>query len=73
MAKISRSVEAEIAKFNRDYAEYAKGELTPYQTWREMKRDGWFNVDIAGYFNVSQNTASQWNSRFTPKLDSLSQ
>lgn len=69
-----RSLDAEIAKFNRDYAEYAYPETTAYETYRKMMKDGFFQIDIAAHFHVHENTVSLWNKRFSmrPKVDSLS-
>lgn len=68
----TRSLEAEIAKFNRLYADHATKGLTAFQTLQKMKREGWVGVDIAKAFDVSQNTVSGWNKRYFPKVDSLS-
>lgn len=68
----TRSFDAEIARFNRLYADHAAKGLTAFQTLQKMKREGWIGVDIAKAFEVSQNTVSNWNNLFFPKVDSLS-
>lgn len=67
-----KSIEARIAQFNRLYDVYAKPGQTAFQTYQQMKREGYTGVDIASHFGVSQVTASSWNKLFSPKIDSLS-
>ena len=69
---MKRSVEARIVRFNRVYADKAFDGMTAYQTWQEMKAEGWFGVDIAKHFDVAQATVSEWNTDFAPRVDSLS-